>query len=411
MALDSVSVRRQFRILTKTIGGHALCYLDSAATSQKPQCVLDALIDVYTTKNANVNRGVYALVEEVTTTHDSARATVQKFLHAKHPYEIIFTKNATESINLVARSFGETLGAGDRIALSVLEHHSNIIPWLQLSNRSGIGIDWLKITKDGYIDLVHMQEILEKGKTKLVAVSGLSNVLGTVQPLPEIISRAHDHGAVVLIDAAQLAAHARIDVQELDCDFLAFSGHKTYGPTGIGVLYGKADLLQKMPPFLGGGDMVQTVTMDGFTSAELPRKFEAGTLAAADAVGLGAALSWIEHTGRDDIHAQEALLTTHALSELQTIKGLTILGTTDPQKRTGCISFTIDGVHPHDLTDILGRQGICLRAGHHCTQILHKHLGIKASTRLSVAAYNTIEDIDRCIDGMKRAHKKLIATH
>ncbi len=384
-----------------------LCYLDSAATSQKPQPVIDAISGFYTTKNANVNRGVHALSEEATVSHDQARNTVRKFLNARHSHEIIFTKNATEAINLVAHIFGDTLKPGDHIACSVLEHHSNIIPWMQCAERKGLELDWLPITKEGYLDLRETEKILAKGKTKLVAISGLSNVVGTLQPITEMTALAHKYGAVILVDASQLAAHEPIDVQKLDCDFLAFSGHKIYGPTGIGILYGKTALLEKMPPFLGGGDMIQSVTNAGFTCAELPRKFEAGTLAAADAAGLAAAIGWMEKVGIENIQKHEESLIAHTLTELQTIKGLKILGPTDPQKRTGCVSFTIDGIHPHDLTDILGKEGICLRAGHHCTQPLHAFLGITASTRLSVAVYNTIEEVDQTIASILRAQKLL----
>lgn len=407
VTLDIASIRRQFPILQKTVGRNPLCYLDSAATSQKPQCVLDAMDDFYATKNANVNRGVHALAEEATTAHDEARKTIQRFVNAKHSHEIILTKNTTESINLVARSFGETLKPGDRIALSILEHHSNIVPWMQLAERKNLELDWLPITPEGSIDLKETEKILKNKKTKLVAVSGLSNVLGTRQPIAEIVALAHAHGAVVLVDAAQLAVHELIDVQKLGCDFLAFPGHKTYGPTGVGVLYGTSKILTQMPAFLGGGDMIRSVTKQGFTCAELPRKFEAGTLAAADAIGLAAAITWMESVGRDALKNHEAALIAHALAGLQTIAGLRILGTPDPAKRTGCISFTIDGIHPHDLTDVLGKQGICLRAGHHCTQPLHALLGIPASTRLSVAAYNTEEEIDRCLDAIKEAQRLL----
>jgi cysteine desulfurase/selenocysteine lyase len=400
MPFDSTSIRRQFPILNRTFGGNPLCYLDSAATSQKPQKVLDAMTDFYGTKNANVNRGVHPLAEEATLAHDAARKTVQKFLNAKHSYEIVFTRGTTESINLVARSFGETLSKGDRIVLSVMEHHSNIVPWMQLSERKGVEIDWLPIDFDEKI----LEKFLSTKKVKLVSITGLSNVLGVRPPLEKIIELAHTAGAKVLLDAAQMAAHEIIDVQKLDCDFLAFSGHKIYGPTGIGVLFGKAELLKKMPPFLGGGDMIQSVTTEGFTTAELPRKFEAGTLAAAEAVGLAAAIDWIESTGADAIHEHESTLIAHAVQQLKTIKGLTILG---PEQRTGCVSFTLDGIHPHDLTDVLGKSGICLRAGHHCTQPLHKFLGINASARLSVAAYNTLEEIDRCVDAIVRAQSLL----
>lgn len=403
MAFDVASIRRQFPILGTSVRDKPLIYLDSAATSQKPSVVVDTMTHFYTTMNANVNRGVHALAEEATAAHDDAREAVRAFLHAKHRHEIIFTKNATEAINLVARSFGDTLKKGDRIAISLLEHHSNIVPWLQLCERASIEIDWLPMKADGTIDIAATKEVLAKGKTKLVSVSGLSNVLGTRQPIEELTKISHENGAVICIDAAQFAAHERIDVQKLGCDFLAFSGHKIYGPTGIGVLFGRKELLEKMPPFLGGGDMIQTVTTHGFTVAELPRKFEAGTVAAADSVALAAAIRWMSAIGINSIQEHEAGLMRHAMIALLTVEGLKILGPTDPAKRIGCISFTIDGVHPHDLTDVLGRAGICLRAGHHCTQPLHALLGIPASARMSFGVYNTTEEIDVTVSGMNEA--------
>ena len=411
MQFDVEAIRRQFPILTKKVHGNALTYLDSAATTQKPRCVIDACLKFYEQGNANVHRGVHSLAEESTVEFEKARTIVQKFLNAKKSHEIIFTRNTTESINLVARSFGEMLSEGDVIALSVMEHHSNIVPWMQLSERKKTRLEWIAINKEGAIDEKSLIEVLAK-KPKLLAITGMSNVFGTMPDLKKIIGDAHKAGAVVLVDAAQLVGHKKIDVQALDCDFLAFSGHKIYGPLGIGALYGKERLLTSMPPFLSGGGMIENVMTEGFTSAELPRKFEAGTPAAAEAVGLGAAIEWIENIGLEKIEQHEQTLIKHAYEKLQTVPGLHILGNKNQKLKTknsshGCISFTVDGIHPHDLTQILGDQGICLRAGHHCCQPLHRFLGINASTRLSVAAYNTIEEIDRCIEVLEQAIRKL----
>ncbi len=407
MAYNAASVRRQFPIFEQPLDGNPLVYLDTAATSQKPIAVLDAMTGYYAYANANVNRGVHPLAERATDAYEGARKRVAAFVNAKHAHEVIFTRNATEAINLVAKSWGMSLKKGDGIALSVLEHHSNIVPWLQLKQERGITLHWIDIDDAGRIKLDELQKALATKKVKLVSLTGMSNVLGTLTPLGEIVDMAHQHGAKVLADAAQLAVHRTIDVQTLDVDFLAFSGHKLYGPTGIGVLFGKQELLKKMPPFLGGGDMIQTVTADGFTPAELPRTFEAGTPPVAEAVGLHAALDWMERTGRADIEAHEHELIAYAAKKLGAIKGLTLLG--DPANARGCLSFTLERVHPHDLTEILGRKGICLRAGHHCTQPLHKRLGIAASARLSVGAYNTKEDIDACAAGIEEAKKILKA--
>ncbi len=403
MPLDPHAIRRQFPFLTRKAEDKPLAYLDSAATTQKPFVVLERMRRFYEEQNANINRGMHPLAEAATTTYEEARKKVATFIGANHPSEIIFTRNATESINLVARSFGECLQRGDTIALSILEHHSNIIPWLQLNKRQDTGIEWIELEKDGRIDLQTLEKILQEGKTKLVSITGLSNVLGIRTPLEKIIALAHASGAKVLVDAAQLIAHESIDVQKLDCDFLAFSGHKIYGPTGIGILYGKRELLESMPPFLGGGDMIESVDRTGFSPAELPRKFEAGTPSIADAIGLGASIEWIESIGVDAMHAHTKELLSYAREKLSTVKNLNILGPNSGDDLLGCISFVIDGIHPHDLTEVLGRKGICLRAGHHCTQILHKHLGITASTRLSVGVYNTEEEIDRCVEEIKRA--------
>lgn len=403
MHFDVTAIRRQFPILSGKVGHYPLFYLDNAATSQKPEAVLSAMDEFTRHRNANVNRGVHPLAEEATDAFDKARYTVQQFLRAKKSHEIIFTKNATEAINLVARSFGDTLKPGDAIALTMMEHHSNIIPWMQLALRRGVRIVWIPVNDEGQPELPALQKALMNDAVRLVAVTGLSNVLGSAPPLAEIAALAHEHGAKLLVDAAQLAAHETIDVQAMDCDFLALSGHKVYGPTGIGVLYGKESLLDTMPPFLGGGDMIQNVTTEGFTVAELPRKFEAGTPPVTEIVGLAAALGWMKSVSIDAIRTHEASLLAHATEKLATIDGLRLLGPQDPGRRSGVLSFTVEGVHPHDLTDICGKEGICMRSGHHCAQPLHRSLGLAASSRLSVAAYNTEEEIDRAADAINRA--------
>lgn len=407
VTLDLSNIRRQFPILSKKIGVHPLCYLDNAATTQKPESVITAMDEFFRTKNANINRGVHPLAEEATTAYDMARRTVQKFINAEHSHEVIFTRNCTESINLVARSFGDTLKSGDAIALTMMEHHSNIIPWMQLAQRRGIKIVWIPVDGNGQPDLAVLREALEAKEVRLVAITALSNVLGSSPPLHDTTNMAHEHGAKVLVDAAQAAAHGTVDVQSIGCDFLAFSGHKMYGPTGIGVLYGRSELLHAMPPFLGGGDMIQNVTTEGFTEAECPRKFEAGTPAIAEAIGLAAAIEWIDSVGRKEIHVHETMLLTQACKKLSSLHGLKILGPQDPGERASVVSFVIESVHPHDLTDVCGKEGVCMRSGHHCTQPLHRSLGINASARLSVAAYNTVEEIDRAVDTINRARTML----
>ena len=416
MTLDISSVRRQFPVLRRSINGRPLVYLDSAATAQMPEAVCLAMARWNKEQKSNVHRGMHVLAEESTVAYEDARTAVQKFLNAAHPDEIIFTKGCTESINLVARSWGEThLQEGDAVVLSMLEHHSNVVPWLQLKDRKGSDVLWMDIDEDGMPKLDDLKKHLKTGRVKLVAITALSNVLGIAPDLKTIIAMAHDAGAWVLIDAAQAIAHMPIDVQDLDCDFLAFSGHKLYGPTGIGVLYGKRKLLEKMPPFLGGGMMIHSVTQEGFTPADLPGKFEAGTPPIAEAVGLAAAIEWMQQYSWEDIQAHEQELLRFAIDNLRLIPQLHVLGTDGKSQIInhkspivyGCLSFTLDSVHPHDLTEILGRQGIALRAGHHCCMPLHTKLGIPASTRLSVGIYNMKEEIDVCAQAIVDAQKKL----
>ena len=390
MSLNTLQIRQQFPILQQGT------YLDSAATAQKPQLVIDAMKGFYETANANVHRGMHVLSEKATLAYEDARVTVQKFINASSPEEIIFTSGTTESINLVAKTWGkENISEDDAVVLTLLEHHSNITPWMQLKDDNDCAIEWVELNAEENIDLTQLDAHLKKGNVKLVAVTGQGNVTGVRPPLKEIIAQAHKAGALVLIDAAQLITHHPTDVQDLDCDFLAFSGHKIYGPTGVGILYGKRKLLEKMPPFLTGGGMIAEVKHDHFTCAGLPTKFEAGTPPIAQAVGLRTAIDWLSKFKWTDIEAHEQSLIEKTFRELKKISGLTILGPNNPNKIFGCISFTIDGIHPHDLTDIIGQKGVYLRAGHHCAQPLHDHYGVPASTRLSIGIYNTEDDIEK----------------
>ena len=405
MSLNLDSIRSEFQILNQKIEGNPLVYLDSAATAQTCSAALQAMADFHETSNANVHRGMHVLAERATNAYESSRACVKDFLNASRPEEIVFSKNCTEGINLVAKAWGKSLKAGDVIVLSLLEHHSNIVPWMQLKEENGIEIKWLDIDEKGRLNLEQYKKYLAEGNVKLVAITGQSNSLGIRPPLKEMIADAHQSGSLCLIDAAQLSAHHKIDVQDLDCDFLAFSGHKTYGPFGIGVLYGKRSLLEKMPPFLGGGLMIHEVNQNSFTTAEIPSKFEAGTPPVAEAAGLEAALKWMGQFDWKDMEEHERDLLDEAFKQLKTIDGLTILGPANTDEVSGCVNFVIEGVHPHDLTEIIGRKGICMRAGHHCNQPLHEKLGCPASTRLSLGIYNTKEDIGLAVEAIKEAIK------
>ncbi|MDD5103114.1 MAG: cysteine desulfurase [Candidatus Peribacteraceae bacterium] len=405
MALDSAVIRRQFPFLQER--KHPV-YLDSAASAQKPDCVLQAMDTFTRTRYANVHRGLYALSEQATDLFEQSRNTVRTFLRARHADEIVFTKSTTEALNLIARSWGHaTLRKGDAVALTILEHHSAIVPWLQLKEEKGIEIVWIGIDDQGNVQREELTRALGKGNVRLVSVTGLSNVLGVRPPVGEIAAEARRAGALVAVDAAQWIGHHPISVRELDCDFLAFSGHKPYGPTGIGALYAKRELLRSMPPFLGGGMMIREVHRNGFTPADAPQKFEAGTPPVTEAVGLKAALEWLEAIGWNDIESHEAHLMRVAFDTLRTIPGLRILGPKTPDGASGCVSFVVEGTHPHDLTDLLGQQGFCLRAGHHCAQPLHERLGIPASVRLSVALYNTEEEIRALGPAIARARSVL----
>lgn len=392
--LDIQRVRKDFPILEREVRpGIPLVYLDSTATSQKPQSVIDAMDDFYRTSNANIHRGVHTLAEEATALYESGREKVARFIGAKSPRQVVFTRNATEAINLVAYTWGRAnLKAGDLIVLTEMEHHSNLVPWQILAAERNLRMEFIPVTEDGLLDLSVYQTLLEQ-KPKLVSFTQMSNVLGTITPAKEIIRQAHEAGAVALVDGAQSVPHFPVDVEDLDVDFLAFSAHKMCGPTGIGALYGREVLLEAMPPFLGGGDMIRKVFLRSFTTNSLPHKFEAGTPAIAEAVGFGAAVDYLTGVGMDAIAAHEHAVTAYALERLEEIPGVKIYGPSAEQKG-GVVSFVLKGVHPHDVAQILDGQGIAIRAGHHCAMPLHEKYGLPATSRASFYLYNRKEDVD-----------------
>lgn len=402
-AWNPENVRQDFVLLQNT----DRVYFDNAATSQKPKCVIDAVQEFYEKYNANVLRGLYPLSVEATERYENARKTVQRFIHAACPEEIIFTRNATESMNLVAYSYGMAdLKAGDEILVSILEHHSNILPWQMVSRATGAKLVFLECEPDGTIPKEKMDEAFSE-HTKLVAVTQVSNVLGCVNDIPELVKRARACGAVILMDAAQSAPHMPIDVQKLDVDFVAFSGHKMLAPMGIGVLYGKQELLEKMPPFLTGGEMIETVSRYDAVYAELPHKFEAGTVNAGGAVGLAAAIDYLESYGMDTLHAVEQELTAYLFRGMNAIPHVHVLGSQREDNHTGIVSFTVDQVHPHDISEVLSSDGMDIRAGHHCAQPLHDHLGIHSTARASLMFYNTKEEIDRFLESVSNIRRRM----
>lgn len=402
-AWNPENVRQDFVLLQNT----DRVYFDNAATSQKPKCVIDAVQEFYEKYNANVLRGLYPLSVEATERYENARKTVQRFIHAACPEEIIFTRNATESMNLVAYSYGmANLKAGDEILVSILEHHSNILPWQMVSRATGAKLVFLECEPDGTIPKEKMDEAFSE-HTKLVAVTQVSNVLGCVNDIPELVKRARACGAVILMDAAQSAPHMPIDVQKLDVDFVAFSGHKMLAPMGIGVLYGKQELLEKMPPFLTGGEMIETVSRYDAVYAELPHKFEAGTVNAGGAVGLAAAIDYLESYGMDTLRAVEQELTAYLFRGMNAIPHVHVLGSQREDNHTGIVSFTVDQVHPHDISEVLSSDGMDIRAGHHCAQPLHDHLGIHSTARASLMFYNTKEEIDRFLESVSNIRRRM----
>lgn len=411
MSFDAAAIAKDFPILGRTIrDGKRLVYLDSGATSQKPNVVIEAESDFYRLHNAAVHRGAHQLAEEATDAFEGAREIVANFLNA-HVDEIIFTKSATESLNLVSYAMGNAapgnrfhLTAGDSIVVTEMEHHANLIPWQQLAARTGATLKWFSVTEEGRLDISNIDSLIDSS-TKVVALTHQSNVLGTINPLDEITKKAHAAGAVVVLDACQSVPHMPIDVQTLDVDFLAFSGHKAVGPTGVGIFWGRAELLAELPPFLTGGSMIENVTMESATWASAPRKFEAGIPNMAQAVGLGAALTYLTKIGMENIHRHEAELTSYLLNGLSEIEDLRIIGPKTTELRGGAVSFTLGDIHPHDLGQYLDSQGIAVRTGHHCAWPLTRKLGVPATTRASVYLYNTTEDLDALISGVQGAQK------
>ena len=411
MTLNPTELRKDFPIFKKLIrGDHRLVYLDSAATSQKPVSVLDAERNFYLHHNAAVHRGAHQLAEEATELYEGARETVAAFLGASSE-EIIFTKSATESINLLAYSFGNSdksskfhINPGDEIVVTEMEHHANLIPWQELARRTGAVLRWFPVTPEGRLDFSRREELIND-KTKIVAIAHQSNVLGTINPLSEIVARAHHMGALVVLDACQSVPHLKVDVVELGVDFLAFSGHKMLAPTGIGVLWGKRELLDAMPPFLTGGSMIESVTMTSSTYLPSPKRFEAGVPNMAQAVGLAAAIRYLDNVGLSNIHEHELVLTEKALNGLSGIHGVTIVGPTNMRDRGAVISFAVEGVHPHDLGQALDQFGIAVRTGHHCAWPLMRKFDVVATTRASFYLYNTEDDVTALVEGVERARK------
>lgn len=384
-----------------------IIYIDNAATSQRPQCVIDAEGDFYKNYNANPLRGLYSLSVEATEAYENAREAVRKFIGAEKSNEIIFTRNTTESLNLVAYSYGlSNVKKGDEIVVSIMEHHSDLLPWQMVAKTCGAELKFIECAKDGSIDLEKVKELITS-RTKIVAMTQVSNVLGREYPVKEIAKLAHEKGAVMVVDGAQSTPHMRVDVTDLDADFFAFSGHKLLAPMGIGVLYGKEELLEKMPPFLSGGEMIDSVTRTSAVYAELPHKFEAGTVNAAGAAGLKAAIDYIEKVGFDYIGEREIALTSRAIEKMKKIPHVNIIGSENADEHTGIVTFTVDNVHPHDISEILAADGIAVRAGHHCAQPLLTHLGLNSTARASFAFYNTEDEVDKFTDSVATIRERM----
>ncbi len=402
--LDVARIRKDFPILARQVHGTRLVYLDSANTSQKPQSVLDAMTAYYEHSNANVHRGTYLIAQEATEALEGARGIVRRFIGAPSDRTVVFTKNATEALNLVVRAWGtKHLRAGDAVVLTEMEHHANIVPWHQLAEAVGIELRWIPVTSEGQLDLSDLDRLLDGAK--VLSFTAMSNVLGTVTPVADLVARAHEAGAIAVVDASQHVPHIGTDVQAWGADFVAFTGHKLLGPTGIGVLYGTEEILEATPPFLGGGEMILNVTKEGFTHTELPWKFEAGTPMIAEAVGLGAACEYLSALGMDAVRRHEVELTAYTLRTLTDRFGddVTIHGPSEPAARGGVFSFDYKGIHPHDLTQVFDEHGVCVRAGHHCAKPLMRALGTNATARASLYVYNDTDDVDALADAMAAA--------
>jgi cysteine desulfurase/selenocysteine lyase len=405
-ALDGSALRADFPVFERpTRSGKPLAFLDSAASSQKPRAVIDAIADAYGHHYANVHRGIYELSEDATARYEGARKRLAGFIGATSDRELIFVRNATEAINLVAFSWGRAnTGAGDLVLSTEMEHHANLVPWQQLAAETGATVAYVAITDDGRLDMADLRRLLERGP-KLLAISHVSNALGTINPVAEITSMAHDAGALVLVDAAQSVPHMPVSVTELGADFVAFSGHKMLGPSGIGALWARRSLLDAMPPFMTGGSMISRVTLTGTTWNEVPWKFEAGTPAIAEAIGLAAAVDYLEGLGMANVRQHERYLFERAWAALDAIRGVRLLGPSDPEQHAGVISFVLDGIHPHDLATVLDREGIAVRAGHHCAQPVMLHYDLPATTRASFYVYNDVDDVERLTDAIGTSQK------
>jgi cysteine desulfurase/selenocysteine lyase len=403
LSIDMQTRRAEFPILSREVYGKPLVYLDNAATAQKPRCVIDALVDFYTRINANVHRGVHRLSQDATAAFEGARETIQRFVGAPSPEEIVWTRGTTEAINLVAQSFGRTrVGRGDRVLISALEHHSNIVPWQMLCEAQGAHLDVIPMNDTGEL-LQDAYERLLTPTTRLVAVSHVSNALGTVNPVKEMIEKAHARGIPVLVDGAQAVPHVAVDVKDLGCDFYAFSAHKMFGPTGVGALFGRRELLEAMPPYQGGGDMIKSVTFEKTIYNDVPHKFEAGTPSIADAVGFGVAAQYLQDIGLDRIAAFEHELLEYATSSLSELPGIRLIGTSP--RKASVLSFTVEGVHPHDVGTILDREGVAVRAGHHCAQPVMDFFGVPATVRASLAFYNNRQDVDALVAALSKVQE------
>lgn len=401
--VNSYELRNDFPIFKKKINGKELVYLDNASTTQKPYSVINSITDFYSNYNSNIHRAVYQLAEEATTLYEQSREKIANFINVR-PEEIVFTRNTTESINLIAHSWARTnLKKDDGIAISELEHHSNIVPWQILSQEIGTRLEYVGIDENGFLDLEHLIELISSKKVKLVSLSHMSNVLGTIVPIERIIKIAHENDIPVMVDAAQSVPHMPVNVKNMDCDFLVFSAHKMLGPTGVGVLYAKKEFLEKMRPFMGGGDMIKEVFKFHTNYNEVPYKFEAGTPNIADVVGFGAAIDYLKKIGMENIRKHEIDLTEYALDSILSINHLTVYGPRDPNYRGGVISFNIADIHPHDLATIMNDHGIAIRSGHHCAQVLMQRLDVPATSRASFYIYNTKEEIDKFVNAIKEA--------
>ncbi len=403
--IDLKRIRDDFPILRQEVNGHPLVYLDNAATTQKPRQVIDALVRYYETNNANIHRGIHTLAQRATEEYEDTRTKVARFIGARNPGDIVFTRNTTEAINLVAHAWGEKfIGQGDEIVLTLMEHHSNIVPWQLLAQRTGARVRFAGLTPDGHLDIDSARAVIGP-RTKLVSVVHMSNVLGTINPVADIAEIAHTAGAVFLLDGAQSVPHLPFDVEATGADFVAFSSHKMLGPTGVGVLWARKGLLQEMPPFLGGGDMIATVREEGSTWADVPHKFEAGTPNIADVIAFGAAIDYLEALTMPFVREHELAMTALAIDRLEALPHLRIHGPRDPRARGGVLSFEVDGVHPHDMATIADGHGVAIRAGHHCAQLVMRHLGVPATSRASFAIYNEPREVDALVEAIEHAQK------